>query len=69
MPRIREMLRISKELESLFQGRKFTLDGHLVGSIGEVFVAYYYGLELLPPSAKCHDAKTTDGREVQIKAT
>jgi hypothetical protein len=36
MPRIREMLRISTELERLFPNRKFTLDGHLVGSIGEV---------------------------------
>ena len=69
MPRIREMLRISTKLERLFPNRKFTLDGHLVGSIGEVFAAYSYDLELLPSSAERHDARTRDGREVQIKAT
>lgn len=69
MPRIREMFRISSELEETFPGRKFTLDGHLVGSIGEVLAAYHYDLELLPASAQRHDAKALDGRMVQIKAT
>ena len=69
MPRIREMFRISSELEETFPGRKFTLDGHLVGSIGEVLAAYHYALDLLPASAQRHDAKTLDGRMVQIKAT
>ena len=35
------------ELEAEFPGRHFTLDGHLVGSIGEVMAAYYYGSESL----------------------
>ena len=26
----------SRRLEALFPGRKFTLDGHLVGSIGDI---------------------------------
>lgn len=69
MPRIREMFRISAELERAFPGRKFTLDGHLVGSVGEVLAAYFYGLELLPPSAQRHDATAPDGRMVQIKTT
>lgn len=69
MPRIREMFRISSELEESFPGRKFTLDGHLIGSIGEVLAAYHYGLELLPASAQRHDATAQDGRMVQIKAT
>jgi hypothetical protein len=69
MPRIREMFRISAELERAFPGRKFTLDGHLVGSIGEVLAAYSYGLELLPSSSERHDAVAPDGRMVQIKAT
>jgi hypothetical protein len=57
------------ELESLFPGRKFTPDGHLVGSIGEVLVASAYGLELFSGSFECHDAKSIDGKLVQIKAT
>jgi len=43
-------------------GRKFMLDDHLVGSIGEVLAAYHYGLELLPTSAQWHDATARDGR-------
>jgi len=57
------------QLEKLFPGRKFTPDGHLVGSIGEVLAAAKYGLELLPGSSERHDAKTLDGKHVQIKAT
>ena len=57
------------ELESLFPGRKFTPDGHLVGSIGEVMAASIYNLELLPASAPIHDAKATSGLLVQIKAS
>ena len=57
------------QLEHLFPGRKFTLDGHLVGSIGEVVAAHRYGLELLPASAETHDARADDGRLVQIKLT
>jgi hypothetical protein len=66
---VRSLYMIVRELEELFPGRKFTPDGHLVGSIGEVLAASQYGLELLPPSAKRHDARAPDGREVQIKAT
>lgn len=57
------------ELETSFPGRPFTLDGHLVGSLGEVLASHYYNLELLPCSAECHDAQTKDGKRVQIKAT
>lgn len=67
--RIRELYLIVNELESKFVGRKFTLDGHIVGSIGEVIAAYRYGLTLLPASFETHDAVTTDDKLVQIKAT
>lgn len=66
---IRQLYQIVAELEQLFPGQKFTPDGHMVGSIGEVLAAHRYGLELLPNSTKGHDAKTPDGRLVQIKAT
>ena len=69
MPRIRELFRISSELEESFPGRKFRLDGYPVGSIGKVLAAYHYGLELLPVSARWDDATAQDGRMVQIKAT
>lgn len=64
-----ELYSLVSRLEKLFPGRRFTPDGHLVGSIGEVLAAYGYGLELFPSSHKGHDAKSKDGRLVQIKAT
>jgi hypothetical protein len=66
---VRSLYEIVAELEKLFPGRKFTPDGHLVGSIGEVLAAHRYGLELLAASAERHDATSPDGRLVQIKAT
>lgn len=44
--KIQELIKIVSELETEFPGRHFTIDGHLVGSIGEVMAAYYYGIEL-----------------------
>lgn len=67
--KVQALYRITQELESAFPGRKFTLDGHLVGSIGEVLVAEHYNLTLLPNSTETHDAIAADGRLVQIKAT
>jgi hypothetical protein len=66
---IKELYSIIHKLEQNFPGRHFTPDGHLVGSIGEVLASYHYGLELLSASTEIHDAKTRDGRLVQIKAT
>ena len=67
--KIVELLHIVGDLEDSFPGRHFTLDGHLVGSIGEIMAAYYYGIELYEASAPTHDGKTCDGKEVQIKIT
>ncbi|RUV37574.1 hypothetical protein EOB49_11195 [Mesorhizobium sp. M7A.F.Ca.MR.148.00.0.0] len=55
-------------LEACYPGRKFTPDGHLVGSIGEVVAAEALGLTLYPGSHPGHDAFDTDG-DVQIKMT
>ena len=59
----------SDGLERMFPGRKFTLDGHLVGSVGEVVAAYIFDLDLNPASTLCHDATARDGRNVEIKLT
>ena len=67
--KIKELYKITNESEHSYPGRKFTIDGHLVGSIGEVIVAEHYGLDLLPNSTKTHDARTKDGKMVQIKST
>ena len=65
-----DLYHIVNRLEELFPGRKFTPDGHLVGSIGEALAKHMFGLCLLPASAAGHDAMTADGRtKVQIKLT
>ena len=66
---VERLYAIVGELEEHFPGRKFTPDGHLVGSIGEVLAAYHYGLSLYTASAPTHDACCPNGREVQVKAT
>jgi hypothetical protein len=55
-------------LEALYPDRKFTPDGHLVGSIGEVIAARELGLTLYPMSRRGHDAFDVNG-DVQIKMT
>jgi len=57
-----------EELSAAYPGRKFTPDGHLVGSIGEVVAAEALGLTLYPNSHRDHDAYDARG-DVQIKIT
>lgn len=62
-----ELNNIISGLDSEYD-RHFTLDGHLVGSIGEVLASYYYGINLFKASEKIHDG-IVDGKKVQIKIT
>jgi len=64
---VAEIYRAVKELEARYP-RKFTPDGHLVGSIGEVVAAEALGLTLYPQSHAGHDAYDANG-DVQIKMT
>ena len=70
---IRELYAIVNRLETDYSqhNRHFTLDGHLLGSIGEVYAAERYGIELAKSSSECHDGTTKDERkrDVQIKVT
>jgi hypothetical protein len=68
---VRDLYKVVSEMERLFaeKNKKFTPDGHLVGSLGEVLAAHLYELELYPNSHPGHDAVSSDGLEVQIKAT
>ena len=57
------------ELEATY-GRKFTPDGHMVGSIGEVIAADAFKLDLYGMSRPGHDARDhLHHRDVQIKLT
>ena len=64
-----DLYRSSEALEDIFPGRSFTLDGHLVGSIGEVVAAYMFNLRLNNASTMGYDALTTDAKKVEIKFT
>ena len=50
-------------------GLKFTLDGRLVGDIGEALALEHFDLELPPKRTKGVDALTASGQSVQIKAS
>lgn len=65
---VHSLIKIVRDLEQAFPGRHFTLDGHLLGSVGEVLAVYYYGIELYTASTEKHDG-CVDGKEVQIKIT
>jgi hypothetical protein len=56
-------------LKAAFPDRKFTIDGRLVGDIGEIIANLEYDLILDGISRPSYDAKTVDGRDMQIKAT
>ena len=50
--------------------RKFTIDGRLVGDIGEIIAEREFAIELDKTSRADHDAKTlVGGLDVQVKAT
>jgi len=56
-------------LQQSYPMKRFTLDGRLVGDIGEIVASLHYALTLNEGLTKHHDAVSDDGRNVQIKAT
>ena len=68
MEHVRKLLGEVKTLEALFPDRHFTLDGLLVGNLGEVFAAYHYEIKLYKQSTKGYDG-TVNGRNIQVKTT
>lgn len=65
---------IFKGIEHLQQAypklnRKFTIDGRLVGDVGEVVAAIEYDVALDSISRPGYDGTSSAGRRVQIKAT
>ena len=65
------VIKLLKELKTAYPHKEFTLDGRLVGDIGEVLAEEIYLIKLLEGLAKHYDAVCLDGteRKVQIKAT
>ena len=70
---------IKKSLKKIFTGinilkkyhpeKEFTIDGRLVGDIGEILAHKKYQIQLFDKLEKDYDAETPDGQKVQIKAT
>lgn len=58
-----------ERLSSAFPTRRFTIDGRLVGDVGEVIAELEYDITLHKVSQPDYDGITSDGRRVQIKAT
>jgi len=69
---IKQLLAITQKLKDKYihLNKQFSLDGKLVGDIGEVLAAEKYGLKLLEENAAIHDAEElSTGRMVQIKSS
>ncbi|WP_026600615.1 DUF6998 domain-containing protein [Methylomonas sp. 11b] len=68
---VRQLLAIVELLRQSYktQKKQFTLDGRLVGDLGEVLAEEAYDIKLFEDLQKHHDATASDGRLVQIKAT
>lgn len=72
MEEIKELLAITKKLREKYVhlNKTFSLDGKLVGDIGEVLAAEKYGIALYPENTPVHDGyEVATGKKVQIKAT
>ncbi len=72
MQEIKQLLAITLQLKEKYKhwNKNFTLDGKLVGDIGEVLAAEKYNLTLLPENEPVHDAiQIETNRKVQIKST
>ena len=58
-----------RQLKKALPSKEFTIDGRLVGDIGEAIVQRDYGITLYDGLAKDYDGETPCGKKVQIKAT
>lgn len=67
MIEIDDIYRAVRNLEARYPGRRFTPDGIMVGSIGEVLATELYDLKLLPTNTPNYDATDSAGRKVQIR--
>jgi hypothetical protein len=68
---IKSLLRIVSQLQKEYPQKRFTLDGRLVGDLGEVLAEESYKIRLNNGLTKHHDAMFMDGtmRKIQIKPT
>lgn len=70
-PIVAELILARNRLRDHYQAANldFTLDGNLVGDIGEAVAAELFGLKLTTRNGTGIDGTAPDGRSVQVKAT
>lgn len=68
---IRDLVAARNRLKTHYTsaGLEFTLDGNLVGDLGEALAAELFGLRLSKKCGAGIDGHAQDGRTVQVKAT
>ena len=66
---LRDCVNKLKENHPKYVNRPFTLDGHLLGTLGEVFAAQQFGLTLNENSVREGFDATKEGKKYQIKTT
>ena len=68
--KIKELKKIVKELKEKYPHKEFTLDGRLVGDLGEIIVEQNYEIRLYDKVVEKYDGYTEQNkRPVQIKTT
>ena len=70
-PSVRKLIAARNELKAHYADvdLHFTLDGNLVGDLGEAVAAELFGLKLTGRSDEGMDGYAPDGRSVQVKAS
>jgi hypothetical protein len=68
-PIIKRLYEARNELRAIFPELPFSLDGRLIGDIGEAIALQDFGFTRLPEGTEIHDFVTDDGRHVQVKTT
>ncbi len=68
---VRDLLAARNRLRDHYRDAelRFTLDGNLVGDIGEAVAAKLFGIKLAPRCGAGIDGHAADGRTVQVKAS
>ena len=67
---LKSIFQAIQDLKNLKESRHFTIDGRLVGDIGEIIAELDYTLKLTENMQPLYDAVSdADGRQIQIKAT
>ena len=66
---VKQFLQVVEKLRRTYPKKKFTLDGRLVGDLGETLAEEEYEVEIFDSQQAHYDAKAHDGCNVQIKAT